>query len=63
MINKNVALLSIGATLALSLFVVDLGHAFQIDRTRQYARTQTLANVTETANPPPIVGIEYVRFL
>ena len=52
--NKNVALLSIGATLSLSLFIVDLGHAVHIDRTRQYAYTRMAADVTEPANPPPI---------
>ena len=52
--NKNVALLSIGATLSLSLFIVDLGHAVHIDRTRQYAHTRMAADVTEPANPAPI---------
>ena len=52
--NRNVALLSIGATLSLSLFIVDLGHAVHIDRTRQYANTQMAADATEPANPPPI---------
>lgn len=52
--NKNVALLSIGATLSLSLFIVDLSHAVHIDRTRQYAHTRMAADVTEPANPPPI---------
>jgi hypothetical protein len=32
MMNKNSALLSIGAALLLSLFFVDVGHAFQTDR-------------------------------
>jgi hypothetical protein len=52
--NKNVALLSIGATLSLSLFIVDLGHAVHIDRTGQYAHTRMAADITEPANPPPI---------
>ena len=52
--NKNVALLSIGAMLSLSLFIVDLGHAVHIDRTRQYTPTQMATDVTEPANPPPI---------
>jgi hypothetical protein len=51
--NKNVALLSIGATLSLSLFIVDLGHAVHVDRTRQYTHTR-MVDVTEPANPPPI---------
>ena len=52
--NKNVALLSIGATLSLSLFIVDLSHAVHIDRTRQYAHTQMASDVTEPATSPPI---------
>jgi len=52
--NKKVALLSIGATLSLSLFIVDLSHAVHIDRTRQYAHTRMAADVTEPANPAPI---------
>jgi hypothetical protein len=52
--NKNVALLSIGTTLSLSLFIVDLGHAVHIDRTRQYTHTRMAADVTEAANLRPI---------
>src|SRR6185437_7993448 len=51
MMNRNIALLSIGATLSLSLFIVDLSHAVHIDRARQYAQTRMAADVTEPANP------------
>ena len=46
---KNSALLSIGAALLCSLFVVDVGHAFQIEK-RQDARTLTAAEMKGTAN-------------
>jgi hypothetical protein len=49
--NKHTALLSIGAALLCSLFVVDVGHAFQIEK-RQGARIQMAGEVRETANPP-----------
>ena len=48
--NKNFALLSIGAALLLPLFVVDLGHAFQIDK-RQAARILMAGEMKGTANP------------
>ena len=50
MMNKNLALLSIGAALLLPLFFVDLGHAFQIEK-RQGARTLMAGAMTGTANP------------
>ena len=46
---KNFALLSIGAALLFSLFFVDLGHAFQIDK-RQDARILMAGEVKGTAN-------------
>ena len=49
---KNVTLLSIGAALVLSLFVFDVSHAVQIDRTKQFAHTQTAGIMNETANAP-----------
>ena len=48
---KNSGLLSIGAALLFSLFFVDLGHAFQIDR-RQDVRTANAAEMKETASLP-----------
>ena len=42
--HKNSALLSIGAALLCSLFVVDVGHAFQIDRS-QDAHIQMAADM------------------
>jgi hypothetical protein len=47
---KNSALLSIGAALVLSLFFVDGGHAFQIEK-RQDARIQMAGEMKGTANP------------
>ena len=49
--NKNFALLSLGAALLLPLFVVDLGHAFQIEK-RQAARTLMAGEVNGTTNSP-----------
>ena len=46
---KNVALLSIGAALLWSLFVVDVGHAVQIDK-RQAVRNLVAAELNGTAN-------------
>ena len=51
--NKNFALLSIGAALLLPLFFVDLGHAFQIEK-RQDARILMAGEVKGTANSPSI---------
>jgi hypothetical protein len=51
MMNKNSALLSIGAALLFSLFYIDVGHAFQIDR-RQDVRSANAAEMTGTANFP-----------
>ena len=51
MMNKNSALLSIGAALLFSLFFIDLGHAFQIDK-KQDARTLMAGEVKGTANAP-----------
>ena len=48
---KNSALLSIGAALLCSLFFVDVGHAFQIDRS-QDAHIQMAADMKGTANLP-----------
>ena len=48
--NKNSALLSIGAALLFSLFSIDLGHAFQIDK-KQDARTLMAGDMNGTANP------------
>jgi hypothetical protein len=50
MMYKNSALLSIGAALLCSLFVVDVGHAFQIEK-RQGARVQMAGEMKGTANP------------
>ena len=47
---KNSALLSIGAALLFSLFVVDGGHAFQIEK-RQGVRIQMAGEMKGTANP------------
>jgi hypothetical protein len=49
--HKNYTLLSIGATLLCSLFFVNVGHAFQIDR-RQDARIQMAGGMKGTANLP-----------
>jgi len=46
---KSSALLSIGAALLLSLFFLDVGHAFQIDR-RQDARILMAGQMKGTAN-------------
>ena len=48
---KNSALLSIGAALFCSLIFVDVGHAFQIDRS-QDAHIQMAADMKGTANLP-----------
>ena len=48
---KNSALLSIGAALLCSLFFVDVGHAFQIDRS-QDAHIQMATDMKGTANLP-----------
>ena len=47
--NKHTALLSIGAALLCSLFVVDVGHAFQIEK-RQGARIQMAGDMKGTTN-------------
>ena len=54
---KNSALLSIGAALLFSLFFVDVGHAFQIDR-KQNSRqgNERTANLSTTS-------IEYAKSL
>ena len=49
--DKNSALLSIGAALFCSLIFVDVGHAFQIDRS-QDAHIQMAADMKGTANLP-----------
>src|SRR4029077_8992570 len=51
MMNKNSVLLSIGATLLFSLFLVDGGHAFQIEK-RQDARILMAGEMKGTANLP-----------
>jgi hypothetical protein len=48
--HKNSALLGIGAALLFSLFFVDVGHAFQIEK-RQDARTQMAGEMKGTAGP------------
>ena len=48
---KNSTLLSIGAALVLSLFFVDGGHAFQIDK-NQYAGVLMAGDMKGTANLP-----------
>ena len=48
---KNSALLTIGAALLCSLFFVDVGHAFQIDRS-QDAHIQMATDMKGTANLP-----------
>ena len=47
--NKNSILLSIGAALLLSLFLSDVGHAVQIDRS-QGARNLMAVEMNRTAN-------------
>ena len=47
--NKNFALLSIGAALSFSLFFVDLGHAFQTEK-KQDTRILMAGEVIGTAN-------------
>ena len=49
--NKNFVLLSIGAALLFSLFFVDLGHAFQIEK-RHAPRTLMAGAVKGAANAP-----------
>ncbi len=51
MMNKNSALLSIGATLLCSLFYIDVGHAFQIER-GQDVRSAYAVEMKGTANLP-----------
>jgi hypothetical protein len=46
---KNSALLSIGAALLFSLFFIDVGHAFQIEK-RQDARIVMAGEMKGTAN-------------
>ena len=53
--DKNSALLSIGAALVLSLFFVDLGHAFQIEK-RQDARILMAGEMKGTASSPATQG-------
>jgi hypothetical protein len=48
---KNSALLSIGAALLFSLFFIDVGHAFQIEK-RQDARILMAGEMKGTANLP-----------
>ena len=48
---KNSALFSIGAALLCSLFFIDVGHAFQIEK-RQGIRTVRAGEVKGTANLP-----------
>ena len=52
---KKFTLLSIGAALLFSLFFLDLGHAFQIDR-RQDARILMAGEMKKTANSPVTQG-------
>lgn len=48
---KNFALLSIGATLALSLFFFGVGHAFQIDLKKQaQMKGMTYPQTTQVSN-------------
>jgi hypothetical protein len=49
MMYKNSALLSIGAALLFSLFFIDVGHAFQLDR-KQDARILMAGEMNGTAN-------------
>ena len=49
MMNKNSALLSIGAALLFSLFFIDLGHAFEIDK-KQDARILMAGDMKGTSN-------------
>src|SRR4029077_14653965 len=51
MMNKNSVLLSIGATLLFSLFFINVGHAFQIEK-RQDARILMAGEMKGTANLP-----------
>ena len=50
--NKNSILLSIGAALLLSLCLSDVGHAVQIDRTKQYGHTRMAGVTNEPAAAP-----------
>lgn len=50
--KRNSVLLSIGAALVLSMFVFDVSHAVQIDRTKQFGHTRTAGIMNETANAP-----------
>ena len=49
MMNKNSVLLAIGAGLLLSLFCVDVGHAFQTDR-KHHASIVTAGDMNGTTN-------------
>src|SRR4029077_20011085 len=51
MMNKNSVLLSIGAALLFSLFFINVGHAFQIEK-RQDARILLAGEMKGTANLP-----------
>lgn len=53
MMNKHSVLLSIGAALLGSLFLVDLGHAIQTE-SRQDPQNLTVAAMNRTANAPAI---------
>ena len=55
MMYTNSTLLSIGAALLLSLFFIDVGHAFQIDR-RHDARVLMAGEMKAIANPPTTRG-------
>lgn len=48
----NSVLLSIGAALVLSLFVFDVSHAVQIDRTKQFSPIRMAGIMNEAANAP-----------
>lgn len=50
--KRNSVLLSIGTALVLSMFVFDVSHAVQIDRTKQFGHTRTAGIMNETANAP-----------
>jgi hypothetical protein len=53
MMYKNSALLSIGAALLLSLFLIDVGFAFQIVDRRKDASIVMAGEMKGTANTPP----------
>lgn len=54
MMSKNFALLSISATLILSLFSFDAGHAFQIDLKKQAKMKATANSLTAQVSNKPI---------